>query len=282
MTDQPTPQPIPQQDTSPQPYPVTTPPAPQPPQKQKKPIFKKWWFWAIIVVVLLTIIGAASGNEQGESSKSASSTASSAPAKSAEPAEPAQPLTAMTASYTGKTEAGTVIKNGTLGLSVIGTYADGSQKALTDYTVDPPVTLVAGETSAVNIFSKDLSCAIEVTCTTQTPEQYRAGCQPVDYQTLARDPDAWKGANVTVTGKIIQVMENAGQNTYRISITKGSYGIWTDTILVKYKPADSGTRLLEDDIVVVYGQSTGLYTYTTVLGASQTVPSIDAKYIDLA
>ncbi len=41
-------------------------------------------------------------------------------------------------------------------------------------------------------------------------------------------------------------------------------------------PAGSD-NILEKDIVTIYGQSVGDYTYTTVLGDSETVPAISAK-----
>ena len=44
---------------------------------------------------------------------------------------------------------------------------------------------------------------------------------------------------------------------------------------------DPSNRVLEDDIISFYGTSTGLYSYTTVLGAQLTIPSVLAVYIDI-
>lgn len=44
---------------------------------------------------------------------------------------------------------------------------------------------------------------------------------------------------------------------------------------------DSSNRVLEDDIISFYGTSTGSYSYTTVLGAQLTIPSVLAVYIDI-
>ena len=38
---------------------------------------------------------------------------------------------------------------------------------------------------------------------------------------------------------------------------------------------------VKKDIVTIYGQSTGTYTYESVLGSSVTVPSITAMYVDI-
>ena len=44
---------------------------------------------------------------------------------------------------------------------------------------------------------------------------------------------------------------------------------------------DGSTRFLEDDIVNIYGTSKGLYSYTSVMGATITIPSMSIKYMDL-
>lgn len=40
-------------------------------------------------------------------------------------------------------------------------------------------------------------------------------------------------------------------------------------------------RILEDDIITIYGELTGEKTYTTVMGASMTIPSFSASYVDI-
>jgi hypothetical protein len=103
----------------------------------------------------------------------------------------------------------------------------------------------------------------------------------VTYEDLARNESDWTGENVCVYGQVIQVTEDAENTMYRVSISPTDYGGWDDPVIVLIDNADLEDRVLEDDIVTVYGVSTGLYTYTTVLGASQTVPSILASYIDI-
>jgi hypothetical protein len=47
-----------------------------------------------------------------------------------------------------------------------------------------------------------------------------------------------------------------------------------------YDTAD-GDRILEDDIVTIWGTSAGLYTYETVMGSELTIPSLVANYVEL-
>lgn len=111
---------------------------------------------------------------------------------------------------------------------------------------------------------------------------YKNMCQSYTYKEIARNPDSYKGNYAALTGEIIQSMEDGDSYTLRVSITKGEYGFYTDPILVTYTKKDaSESRLLEDDIVTLYGQLAGTYTYKTVLGNELTIPLLKAEYIDI-
>lgn len=66
----------------------------------------------------------------------------------------------------------------------------------------------------------------------------------------------------------------------RVNVTQGKYS-WDDTLYVTYTPKDGESRILEDDIITIYGEMQPLKTYTTVMGASVSIPAIDAKYIEI-
>lgn len=190
-------------------------------------------------------------------------------------------VASISATYKGSTEAGTVLDANNKDISVVATYDDGTSKRIKDFSIATPVTLVAEQESSVTIEYSGVSCSLNVKCTTLSPETFKAQCQDVSYEDLARTPDAYKGQNVKFTGEIIQVIEEGTSATYRINVTQGAYGIWKDTVLVAYDYKDGQSRFLEDDIVTFYGMSTGLYTYQSTMGADITIPSIVAKYIDL-
>ena len=98
------------------------------------------------------------------------------------------------------------------------------------------------------------------------------------YDALARTPDDFKDQKVYVGGKILQVQEDTSGTTYRIA-QNSDYG----SVVMAYADAAAlgGSRLLEDDIVDLYGVYKGLYTYKAVLGQSVTVPLIKADRIIL-
>lgn len=109
--------------------------------------------------------------------------------------------------------------------------------------------------------------------------EYKNSCQSLSYKDIARDKNGLEGEFVTFTGEIIQVVDD---NTYRMNVTKeGEYiTYYTDAILLYYDIGD-GNRILEGDIITIWGKCGGLYTYEAVLGNNITVPLIYAEYAEL-
>ena len=73
-------------------------------------------------------------------------------------------------------------------------------------------------------------------------------------------------------------MEDFNRTEMRIAVTRDSWG-WNidDVIYVTY---DGTTDFVEEDVVTVYGEITGSYSYTSVAGWQITVPGVKAKYIE--
>ncbi len=110
--------------------------------------------------------------------------------------------------------------------------------------------------------------------------QYKESCTAYDYNTIARDPDKYKFTYGKYTGEIIQVVENGKDLTLRVNITKGRY-VYTDTIYVLYTQNSGAPRLLEDDIITIYGMNMGTVSYESIFGATITLPCVYAQYIDI-
>ena len=70
-------------------------------------------------------------------------------------------------------------------------------------------------------------------------------------------------------------MQDCGKGYYRI--TSGG-SAWDNVYMVTVLSNDT---LVEDDWVTCYGVTTGIYTYETVMGASQKVPWLTAKYVEI-
>ena len=126
---------------------------------------------------------------------------------------------------------------------------------------------------------------------TEIPElsedEYKNSCESISYDELARNPNMYKNKKVYFRGKVVQATNNSSifsnnSLTLRVDVTEGEYGIWDDTIYVDYEYKDENeSKILEDDIITLYGEFIGEKSYTSVLGAKITLPHINAKYIVL-
>lgn len=120
---------------------------------------------------------------------------------------------------------------------------------------------------------RDQIAAADAARLQQVIDEYKAECETLNYNSVCRDPDDYKGKKTSIKGKVIQVIE-AGifGNAYRISVNND---IW----YVSYSPKSGESRILEGDIVTVYGECKGITTYVAVLGNTVTIPSLSAKYM---
>lgn len=106
--------------------------------------------------------------------------------------------------------------------------------------------------------------------------EYKNSCKSVSYETIARDANGMKGQYFTFTGEVLQ---DIGGGEYRLSVTADEYGYYYDDVIVFRYDTGDGDRILEDDIVTIWGVSEGLETYETILGETVKVPYIDAEYM---
>lgn len=188
--------------------------------------------------------------------------------------------TSIEATYSGDTSEGVTIDSGDSDMDVTVTYADGTVETVTDWTVKEPVTLVAEQTSTVEIDYEGLTTTVDIQCTTQSPETFKASCQAIAYDDLLRNPDNYEGQPVKFTGEVLQVIPSDYGISSMLVYTAQSYGTYSDNLIYVDYP-DSTGNFIKDDIVTLYGTSSGNYSYETALGSLNTVPDILAYYIDL-
>lgn len=110
----------------------------------------------------------------------------------------------------------------------------------------------------------------------QAAEAFRAACSQFSYDQAARDPDSLNGSLATFSGRVVQVMQE--DNLYVLRVNKDND--YDCTIYVAYMAAEGAPRILEDDNITLWGTLNGLETYTTIFGASVTIPSFVALYIE--
>ena len=98
------------------------------------------------------------------------------------------------------------------------------------------------------------------------------------YNTIARDSESYKDTKVKFRGKVLQEGSFGidGLNYIRLAVDSNY-----DTVLFVTYTTDQVTgRILEDDILTIYGTVLGDYSYETVMGATITLPWVLSQMID--
>ena len=93
-----------------------------------------------------------------------------------------------------------------------------------------------------------------------------------DYSSIMRYPSAYKGDNISIYGRVLQVQNSWGGYTLRVA----TRGRWDD---VFYVTGSSDLSIIEYDYITIYGKCTGTKTYTTILGGSITIPSMEIEKV---
>ena len=121
----------------------------------------------------------------------------------------------------------------------------------------------------------------------KTEADFKASCSEIDFKTLSRNPEKYKGNNYVFTGEVIQVMDSdswfSNTTTLRVNITKEEFEyiddvLWSDPIIATVEIPDGADRIIENDVIRFWGTCDGLYTYERVMGQNISVPKVDIKY----
>ena len=98
----------------------------------------------------------------------------------------------------------------------------------------------------------------------------------ITYDQLARTPDDFVGKKVKFYGKVIQVIEGGSTVQIRLAVNEDY-----DTILLgEYNNSIVSSRVLDDDLITIYGTSQGLISYKSTMGGTITIPSVSIDKID--
>ena len=99
----------------------------------------------------------------------------------------------------------------------------------------------------------------------------------VKFADVLRYPSNYKGSKIQIVGRVLQKMESGSEISLRVGT--GGYRNYDDVFYVTYNKSDIAASIIEDDIITVFGTCTGTHTYTTIMGASVTIPSMKAEQI---
>lgn len=117
-------------------------------------------------------------------------------------------------------------------------------------------------------------------------DDYKAECQTVDYKELCRYPEKYEGTKIVVKVKVSQIIDanfSGSEKAWRTYTDNSGYGFYADEeYYMLDKRGGDAVKILEDDIITVYGEFTGLEKITRALtSATDELPRIEVKYADL-
>ena len=118
-------------------------------------------------------------------------------------------------------------------------------------------------------------------------DDYKAECQTVDYKELCRYPEKYEGTKIVVKVKVSQIIDanfSGSEKAWRTYTDNSGYGFYADDeYYMLDKRGGDAVKILDDDIIVVYGEFTGLEKITRALtSTADELPRIEVKYADLA
>lgn len=99
----------------------------------------------------------------------------------------------------------------------------------------------------------------------------------ITYSQLSRNPEQYEGKKVKFRGKVVQVIEGNGNDVQIRFAVNSDY----DTILFgQYNSSIVSSRVLEDDVITIYGSSVGTISYQSTMGGTITIPGVAIEKID--
>ena len=103
-------------------------------------------------------------------------------------------------------------------------------------------------------------------------------CQEVTAEDIARRPEYFKGRMIIIHGKVSQVVDH---DEARVDYLVGTGPKYNETFYVGYERPKGDVRILNNDIITVWGLCRGLYTYQNQFYSNVTKPGIWGYYIEI-
>lgn len=142
------------------------------------------------------------------------------------------------------------------------------------------------ETSVSEKISEVVSEVESVEVPTETEEEYKASCQEYNYKDVLRNPDDYVGQRIVIEMEISSVHSEDifTPVKYYFGYTKDEpddtyyYGDFYAVFDHRY---DNSLKLLEDDVIIVWGEISAPQETQSLIVNSEEVFCIDMKYAEL-
>lgn len=160
-------------------------------------------------------------------------------------------------------------------LSAIGSSSDSGKKGFEEGYKDATSSKASASTASSVASVPEIS-----------EDDYKAECQTVDYKELCRYPEKYEGTKIAVKVKVSQIIDanfSGSEKAWRTYTDNSGYGFYADDeYYMLDKRGGDAVKILDDDIINVYGEFTGLEKITRALtSTTDELPRIEVKYADL-
>ncbi|MCP3764570.1 hypothetical protein NLX67_19705 [Domibacillus sp. A3M-37] len=145
----------------------------------------------------------------------------------------------------------------------------------TEYNID---FLNLGSIEITNAYTKEEVVKKEEEREKQLEVEKKQSAKEIRFAELNKNPEKYSGEFVKYQGEILQIMEDGNSTVIRLAVTKDSFGYDINDVL--YITYDGTTPFVDEDVVTVYGNIMGSYTYESQAGYQITLPHIEAEFID--
>ncbi|MCZ7663989.1 MAG: zinc-ribbon domain-containing protein [Thermoleophilia bacterium] len=156
-------------------------------------------------------------------------------------------------------------------VAVVATEGSTTASEATTTTTTEPTTTTESTTTTVQP-----TTTTTTESATQRRQAYIDSTKTIDFKVLDKNPNKYVGERLRFAGEIAQIMEEDDNTTIRLAVTETSYGYDYDDIVMIFYPGTMDAY--EEDIIRVWGEGNGDYTYTSQAGWEITVPLVLAKY----
>ena len=120
----------------------------------------------------------------------------------------------------------------------------------------------------------------------ETEEEYKESCRTVGYKDLCRYPEKYAGTRIVIKAKVQQIMDASlfsSDKAWRVQDNEDGYDMYLGNEYYAVDKRESGSvKILQDDIVTIYGEFTGTAEITRALTMTKDeIPRVEVKYADL-
>lgn len=111
-------------------------------------------------------------------------------------------------------------------------------------------------------------------------------CKSYKFKDLMRNPKDYKNKEIKLKGKIEQTLDGGfldDTKYYRVlvDVDKDGYYLENEEYYIADKRVEKEPKLLDDDVIELFGTFEGTEKLTRVLGNSDEIPKIEMKYVKL-